>query len=217
MGYGWRSEQQRGKGIRSRFRFRYAQVRQYAQCCCARRSFLPPLRQRGAEATDVRRQVRGTGREGGYCLRYHLVSSFPSSLAFPDQDSPRSCFVSEFPALFPLVFPIWVVCFCFLPSLLLRLPSPGSLSHFSRSLLPHIGNVSHLARELDGLVQPTCFSPARPSTTTLSNQLLSAVELLCGLTISHHRGGTAVSTASLEPGASLERNNNITSTTPYPA
>lgn len=231
---GIRFKAQSGSGSGTQVRKYVRPVRPVLFCCVydVLRSFLPlPLRQRG----KPRRRTTAKYRQGGLILSQISPCFFPSlGLSFSRSRFKihRYLASSRIPSLVsPGFCPVWVVClfstFPFLPSFA---PSPGSLTHlFLTSLLPNfpscpvsdvpltaLGNVSHLTPGLDGLVQPTCFSPAHLSTNTLSNQLLSTVELFCGLILSHEPGALAVSADTLLPGASLERNN-ITPTTSYPA
>lgn len=67
----------------------------------------------------------------------------PFVSAFPDQDSPRSCFVSNSQPCFPW-FSLFGPFVCFLPSLLLRLPLAHSFT-FSRTPSIHWERVTPYA------------------------------------------------------------------------
>lgn len=120
-------------------------------------SFNPPSAER--EATTTHNGKVQPGR-ADIVSDITLFLPFPWSFLFPIkiQDSPRSCFVSNSPALFPLVVSLFGLFVCFLPSPSLLCAFPWLLTHHLFS--PHSFQTSPVALCLTyhSLLGETCHT-----------------------------------------------------------
>lgn len=159
-GYGWRSEQQRGKGSDPGSGTPSTPVRPMLFVYDA--SFPP-----SAEARSHRRTTASTytvAQAGRADIVSDITLFLPSlRLCFSRSRFTEILLRLEFPALFPLVFPIWAVClFSPFPPFA---PSPGSLIHLLAHSFHTLGTCHTLRLSLMGLCNPPASHLHAPQQT----------------------------------------------------